>query len=147
MTFWRQFCFEITFYLDVTSGGMNQSSVNMKSQCLFTIVFSKLLSHMDRTPANTLRNNDGVITSRRRHLDVITSKWRRFDVITTLLLRHVFRGWHIIWEVLVLWHMRGNTFWQYGYLNLYSLNGRMSHRKISWSLEATRFGFRLLQSP
>ena len=43
-------------------------------------------------PANTLRNNDVVITSKRRHFDVITSKWRRFDVITTLLLRYVFRG-------------------------------------------------------
>ena len=43
-------------------------------------------------PANTLRNNDVVITSKRRHFDVITSKWRRFDVVTTLLLRHVFRG-------------------------------------------------------
>ena len=43
-------------------------------------------------PANTLRNNDVVITSKRRHFDVITSKWRRFDVITTLLLRHVFSG-------------------------------------------------------
>ena len=28
-------------------------------------------------------------------------------------------------------------------LDLYSLSGRMSHRKISWSLEAARFGFRL----
>ena len=37
-----------------------------------------------------LRNNDVVITSKRRHFDVVTSKWRRFDVITTLLLRHVF---------------------------------------------------------
>ena len=43
-------------------------------------------------PADTLRNNDLVITSKRHHFGVITSKWRRFDVITTLLLRHVFRG-------------------------------------------------------
>ena len=34
-------------------------------------------------PANTLRNNDVAITSKRRHFDVITSKWRRFVVITT----------------------------------------------------------------
>ena len=34
---------------------------------------------------NTLRNNDVVIMSKRRHFDVVTSKWRRFDVITTLL--------------------------------------------------------------
>ena len=45
-------------------------------------------------PADTLRNNDVVITSKRRHFDVITSKWRRLDVITTLLLRHVFSGCH-----------------------------------------------------
>ena len=29
---------------------------------------------------------------------------------------------------------------------LYSLSGRTSYRKISWSIEATRFGFRLFQS-
>ena len=34
-------------------------------------------------PADTLRNNGVVITSKRRDFDVITSKWRRFDVITT----------------------------------------------------------------
>ena len=39
-------------------------------------------------PQHTLRNNDVVITSKRRIFDVITSKWRRFDVITMLLLRH-----------------------------------------------------------
>ena len=33
-------------------------------------------------PLNTWRNNNVVITSKRRHFDVITSKWRRFDVIT-----------------------------------------------------------------
>ena len=44
-------------------------------------------------PANTLRNNDVVITSKRRHFDVITSKWRRFGVIATLLLRQAFVGW------------------------------------------------------
>ena len=49
---------------------------------------SLLRSH----PADTLRNNDVFITSKRCHFGVITSKWRRFDVITTLLLRHVFSG-------------------------------------------------------
>ena len=47
---------------------------------------------IESTPADTLRNNDVVITSKRRHFDVITSKWHRFDVITTLSLRHVFSG-------------------------------------------------------
>ena len=32
------------------------------------------------------------------------------------------------------------------YLGLYSLNGKASYRKISWSLEAARFGFKLFQS-
>ena len=41
-------------------------------------------------PADTLRNDDVGITSKRRHFDVIASKWRRFDVITTLFLRHAF---------------------------------------------------------
>ena len=43
-------------------------------------------------PADTSRNNDFAITSKRRHFGVFTSKWRCFDVITTLLLRHVFSG-------------------------------------------------------
>ena len=34
-------------------------------------------------------------------------------------------------------------FW---YLGLYSLSGKTSYRKISWSLEAARFGFKLFQS-
>ena len=51
-------------------------------------------------PADTLRNNDVVITSKRRHFDVITSKWRRFDVITTLSLRHVLSG-----KLLACWHL------------------------------------------
>ena len=32
------------------------------------------------------------------------------------------------------------------YQGLYSLSGKTSYRKISWSLEAARFGFRLFQS-
>ena len=43
-------------------------------------------------PLNTWRNNNVVITSKRRHFDVITSKWRRFGVITTSLLRNVSAG-------------------------------------------------------
>ena len=43
-------------------------------------------------PADTLRNNDVVVTSKRRRFDVITSKWRRFDVITALLFCHMFIG-------------------------------------------------------
>ena len=34
----------------------------------------------------------------------------------------------------------------YSYLGLYSLSGKTSYRKISWSLEAARFGFKLFQS-
>ena len=47
---------------------------------------------------NTLRDNDVVITSKRRHFDVITSKWRRFDVITNLCAR---------WFVIILWPKYG----------------------------------------
>ena len=49
-------------------------------------------SEMRSNPLNTWRNNNVVITSKRRHFDVITSKWRCFDVITTSLLRNVFAG-------------------------------------------------------
>ena len=43
--------------------------------------------------ADTLRNNDIVITPKRCHFDVIISKWRRFDVKTTLSFRQVFGGY------------------------------------------------------
>ena len=43
-------------------------------------------------PQNTWRNNNVVITSKRRHFHVVTSKWRRFDVLTTSLLRNVSTG-------------------------------------------------------
>ena len=43
-------------------------------------------------PLNTWRNNNVVITSKRRHFDVITSKLRRFDVTTMSLLRNVSAG-------------------------------------------------------
>ena len=43
-------------------------------------------------PPNTWRNNNVVLTSKRRHFDVITSKWRRFGVITTSLLCNVSAG-------------------------------------------------------
>ena len=43
-------------------------------------------------PADTLRNNNVITTSKRSHFDVITSKWRRFDAMTTLLPRYVFGG-------------------------------------------------------
>ena len=43
-------------------------------------------------PPNTIRDNNVVITSKRRHFDVITSKWHRFGVITTLLLSNVSAG-------------------------------------------------------
>ena len=44
-------------------------------------------------PADTLRNNDVIMTSKWRYFDVIASRWRRFDVITPLLVSHVFSGY------------------------------------------------------
>ena len=49
-------------------------------------------------PADTLRNNDVVITSKQRHFDLITSKLRRLDVIVTFLLRHVFSGYILVYQ-------------------------------------------------
>ena len=43
-------------------------------------------------PLNTWRNDNVVITPKRRHFVVITSKWRHFGVITTSLLRNAFAG-------------------------------------------------------
>ena len=48
-------------------------------------------------PADTLRNNDVVITSKRRHFDVITSKWRRFDVITMYYYVMCSVVWAMVW--------------------------------------------------
>ena len=50
--------------------------------------------HCCRYPADTLSNNDVVITSKRRHFDVITAKWRRSfwrynDVIITSCVQWV----------------------------------------------------------
>ena len=63
-------------------GGGNTGSESVATKMDGTVFF----------PSDTLRINDVVIASKRRHFDVITSKWRRFDVITTSLLRHVLCG-------------------------------------------------------
>ena len=44
-----------------------------------------------------------------------------------------------MFQVEISWYM-------YQLLGLYSLSGKTSYRKISWSLEAVRFGFKLFQS-
>ena len=65
-------------------------------------------------PADPLRNNDIVITSKRRHFGVITPKWRCKHVTTTLLLCHVFDGtWPIPW-LLMHWRLAspGQQQWQ-----------------------------------
>ena len=50
------------------------------------------------------------------------------------------RGIHIWTHFPIFWRERD---WHQG---LYSLSGKTSYRKISWSLEAARFGFKLFQS-
>ena len=55
-------------------------------------MFKLHITGPSENPLNTWRNNNVVITSKRRHFDVITSKWRRFNVITTSLLRNVSAG-------------------------------------------------------
>ena len=56
------------------------------------LLVSPMLLHIGGLPLNTWRNNNVVLTSKRRYFDVITSKWRHFDVITTSLLRNVSAG-------------------------------------------------------
>ena len=81
--------------------GREYAAQNPTMYCLYTAspwittVYSQLYLYYRKIP-NTLRNNDVVIASKRRHFDVITSKWRRFDVIMTLLLRHMFNNLHDI---------------------------------------------------
>ena len=56
---------------------------------------------------------------------------------STLLVIHLV---HLpIYPSLFHWHWNNLLTW-------YSLSGQTSYRKISWSLEAARFGFRLSQS-
>ena len=58
----------------------------------YHLVETRQLCHVTRSNrTGTLRSNNVVITSKRRHFDIITSQICRFDVITTFLLRHVFR--------------------------------------------------------
>ena len=120
----------------------------------YSVHFIYLKTCMERyTPANTLRNNDVVITSK-RHFDVITSKWRRFDVITTLLLRHVFRGSmtryvkqavpKLLHDTLPYPSFRANTackIWgpfQYKYgLSLYMIS--ITKIRLSWDTLIARF--------
>ena len=70
------------------------SNISTESLSTFKCVPAKkiIICNADAVPADTLRNNDVIITSKRRHFDVITSKLRRFHVITMLLLRHKFGG-------------------------------------------------------
>ena len=59
----------------------------------------------------------------------------------------IFRTW-ISWIDLFITLMPRKRVRSHGpcRLDLYSLSGRTSYRKISWSLEAARLGFRLFQS-
>ena len=73
-------------------------------------------------PADTLRNNDVVITSRRRHFDVIASKWRRYYVITTLLLRHVVSG-----KIQCFFFVRPMSLLNWGHRQPYFDNGAITY--------------------
>ena len=59
---------------------MGKHSFNTHGMDSRQVMDEKSSSITHSNPADTLRNNDVVITS----------KWRHFDVITTLLLRDVF---------------------------------------------------------
>ena len=101
--------FFITHPLEVTEGGLGPE-IHRKS-CMS---FQGSTGGGCGLSADTLHNNDVVITSKRRHFDVITSKWRRFDIITTASLCHVFGGVECLgrpwWrqEIDIL-----STFWPY----------------------------------
>ena len=73
--------------------------------------------------------------------DVVTS---HFDLKISLFIYFIklyfCMGQKTAFHLLSLcWHMRL-------YQGLYSLSGKTSYRKISWSLEAARFGFKFFQS-
>ena len=91
----------------------------------------------------------------------MTSKRLRFDVVMTLSLRHVpvgqkhidvrmlkkqFDHWFWYWDWNIpRWKFHTNVVPCKHHQGLYSQSGKTSYRKISWSLEAARFGFKLFQ--
>ena len=88
-----------------------------------------------------------------------TSKWSTIWLPTKArLILDVWRYFLPVDYIIIckMWHnrhgMERRLLWQsYGKLeadtlqSLYALSGKTSYRKISWSLEAARFGFKLLQ--
>ena len=56
------------------------------------VIFREKVTSRDSIPADTIRNNDVVITSKQRNFVKMTSFWRHNDVIINSL-RHVFVGW------------------------------------------------------
>ena len=82
-------CWHTSFLGSAKAYGIWQETVYMiEQQQRHVKRYRKFAIHTEtlNTPPNTWRNNDVVITSKRRHFDVITPKWRRFDIITTSLI-------------------------------------------------------------
>ena len=77
--------------MGMINGHIAKELMPLQSDTYFKTPLCKWAGSRGTNPADTLRNNDVGIMSKRRHFDVITSNWR-FDVITTLLLRHVLSG-------------------------------------------------------
>ena len=63
----------------------NKETCGLPTSWLFWSTVCLIVQNKRNIPADILRNDDVVVTSKRR-------QWCRFDVITTSLLRHVFSG-------------------------------------------------------
>ena len=93
------------------------------------------------------------LTTARWHVNngPLSSLWGGWDARVTLMtgpwmrMRH---DGHYTWQRCdyTFSDMRNTYQWLAARLGLYSLSGKTSYRKISWSLEAARFEFRLFQS-
>ena len=70
----------------------SMSPLDMSTSTVYGLWHDDARTPTSGFPLNTWRNNNVVITSKRRYFDVIASKWRRFDVITTSLLRNMSAG-------------------------------------------------------
>ena len=104
-------------------------------------------------PLNTWRNNNVVITSKRRHFDVLTSKWRRCDVITTSLSRDVSAGQWIpshrasneeSVSMLSRWTSTGNMYpYLTSYIRAYSKPSDLDDTTVVWvgALSISMHGF------
>ena len=88
------------------------------------------------------------------HIGKLITSYARLNHIVVIVVIIWLTQSRILTVTHLHWHHLSENFYFHMYwpnegrhnLGLYSLSGRTSYHKISWSLKAARFGFRLFQS-